>query len=43
MIMLGLIFAIVRSLAAVFLPRRQLMLENLALRHQLFGLLPYPP
>src|SRR5664280_2267297 len=38
MIMLGLFFAIVRSLAAVFLPRRQLMLENLALRHQLIVL-----
>src|SRR5664279_792011 len=38
MIMLGLFFAIIRSLAAVFLPRRQLMLENLALRHQLIVL-----
>jgi hypothetical protein len=32
--MFGVILAVLRSLRATFQPRRQLLLENLALRHQ---------
>jgi hypothetical protein len=33
--MFGVILAVLQSLGAAFQPRRQLLLENLALRHQL--------
>ena len=36
--MFGVIIAVLRSLGAAFQPRRQLVLENLALRHQLLVL-----
>jgi hypothetical protein len=36
--MFGVIFAVLWSLGATFQPRRQLLLENLALRHQLLVL-----
>ena len=36
--MFGVFLAVLRSLAAAFQPRRQLLLENLALRHQLLVL-----
>jgi putative transposase len=36
--MYGVIFAVLQSLGATFQPRRQLLLENLALRHQLLVL-----
>jgi hypothetical protein len=36
--MFGVMVAVLRSLAAAFQPRRQLLLENLALRHQLLVL-----
>ena len=36
--MFGVILAVLRSLGAAFQPRRQLLLENLALRHQLLVL-----
>jgi putative transposase len=36
--MFGVIFAVLRSLGATFQPRRHLLLENLALRHQLLVL-----
>ena len=36
--MFGVIFVVLRSLGATFQPRRQLLLENLALRHQLLVL-----
>ncbi len=36
--MFGVILAVLRSLGAAFQPRRQLLLENLALRHQIMVL-----
>jgi hypothetical protein len=36
--MIGVILAVLRSLGAAFQPHRQLLLENLALRHQLLVL-----